>query len=477
MTAAPMGTQLWGPGAPGATGPSPSMTGPAPSAEGPPASSEVEVPPELVRSLVGTGGAVINDLRQQAGPGVFICILPPNTLGGPQKARITGPAEGAAKAEALVKQKIEELRGRTPPAATEESPAATEMPTQGTMVGTLQTKASMARPPGTSPQSGGLPDGPGIVRPPGAGLPGIDAPGPGHIVPPRPKTIAPAMRPGWAPEGQQVRPPNFQLQGVPPRPAGGLGNEPSKGSDVGKGGGKAPFLQNNPNLPSMVAVAKAHMEEQRAVGKGGAWGGKDVNGIAPGGKNGGWGGDAWDGNPGKGGPWGGKDGGSGSWGGDAWDGRNGKGGLWGGGDGAWGGDVWDSSGKGGLWGGDGSWSGKNGMPSKGLPEAAGKGGAWGSKGNASEPLGKGGVWGGKSGGAEFPGKGTAWSGAGSFPEPNAPDNSGRGGTWGGTAGGQELSTPQEWGGDAHAWRGGGLSNTGGSGEAEAPVPAWDSWDT
>jgi len=74
------------------------------------AAHQVEVPVDLIGALIGKQGACVNELQNRAGAGVHIEILPPQTIGSPQIAQITGPALQAAVGVALVQQKIEELR-------------------------------------------------------------------------------------------------------------------------------------------------------------------------------------------------------------------------------------------------------------------------------------------------------------------------------------------------------------------------------
>jgi len=83
------------------------------SLPGPP--REVQIPPDLVGGLIGPGGSCINELRQKAGGQVFISVLPPVALGGPQIARISGPEHPVFQAEAMVNAKLEELRAARNP--------------------------------------------------------------------------------------------------------------------------------------------------------------------------------------------------------------------------------------------------------------------------------------------------------------------------------------------------------------------------
>jgi len=71
---------------------------------------QVEVPADLVGALIGKQGACINELQSRSGAGVHVEILPPQTIGGPQYAQVTGPAQQAAYGASLVHQKVEELR-------------------------------------------------------------------------------------------------------------------------------------------------------------------------------------------------------------------------------------------------------------------------------------------------------------------------------------------------------------------------------
>lgn len=221
--------------------------GAQPGPPGPP--REVQVPAELVGGLIGPGGSTINDLRAQAGPAVFIGVLPPATPGGPQTAKITGPEEATAHAESLIVNKLNELRAKRNPQPQTQGvvppgvrPGVNQIPLGGTGMGTgplgmvrPPTPPSMA-PPGMAPPG----TSPGLQRPP-------ITPGPGTkpFVPlAGPPGGPPGLRPpGMCPQGSEASSLGLTSMGprptmmAPPPPAGTMpapcGSMPAMAGDQG----------------------------------------------------------------------------------------------------------------------------------------------------------------------------------------------------------------------------------------------------